>query len=104
MPIETTERRRQPRTNSSQVVFIRPIDSRLPPDVCTAFNVSQSGVYLATSAGYYTPGAKIYLTGDFQPDSPMTYAMAGVVVRVDELEDEKWGLAIHIFSSLSTIQ
>jgi hypothetical protein len=28
----------------------------------------------------------------------MTYAMAGVVVRVEKLEEDKWGVAIHIFS------
>jgi hypothetical protein len=96
------ERRRQPRTNLSQVVFIRPLDSRLPPDFCTTFNVSRDGVYLATSAGHYAPGVNIYLTSDFQPGSPMTYAMAGVVVRVEKLEDDKWGVAIHIFSSSSS--
>jgi hypothetical protein len=31
--------------------------------------------------------------------------MAGVVVRVEKLEDDKWGVAIHIFSpSSSTVQ
>jgi hypothetical protein len=105
MPTEPTERRRQPRTNLSQVVFIRPVDSRLHPDSCTTFNVSQGGVYLATLAGHYAPGVSVYLTSDFQPGSPMTYAMTGVVVRVQELEDDKWGVAIHIFSpSSSTVQ
>jgi hypothetical protein len=105
MPTVSTERRRQPRTNLSQVVFIRPIDSRLRPDICTTFNVSQDGVYLSTSSSHYLPGVRVYLTSDFQPGSPMTYAMAGVVVRVQELEDDKWGVAIHIFSSsLSTVQ
>jgi hypothetical protein len=47
----------------------------------------------------------IYLTSDFQAGSPMTYAMAGVVIRVDKLEVDKWGVAIHIFSeSSSTVQ
>jgi hypothetical protein len=105
MPTETKERRREPRTNLSQVVFIRPIDSRLPPDLCSTLNVSQGGVYLATLAGHYAPGMGVYLTSDFQPGSPMTYAMAGIVVRVQQLEDYKWGLAIHIFShSSSTVQ
>jgi len=98
MPTETTERRRQPRTNLSQVVSIRPAHSRLPPDVCTTLNVSQDGVYLATLAGHYAPGATVYLTSDFQSGSPMTSAMAGVVVRVQKLEDSKWGVAIRIYS------
>jgi hypothetical protein len=102
MPTESLERRRQPRINLSQVVRIRPVDSRLPPDSCTTFNVSQDGLYLATSAGHYAPGANVYVTSDFQPGSPMNYAMAGVVVRVEKLEENgKWGVAIHIFSPSS---
>jgi PilZ domain len=105
MRIETTERRRQPRTNLSQVVLIRPLDSRLPPDSCTTFNVSQDGLYLATLAGHYAPGMNVYVTSDFRPDSQTNYAMAGVVVRVEKLEENKWGVAIHIFSpSSSTVQ
>jgi hypothetical protein len=105
MPTEITERRRQPRTNLSQIVFIRPLDSKLAPDSCTTLNVSQDGIYLATLAGQYAPGMNVYVTSDFRPGSPLDYAMAGVVVRVDVLEDDKWGVAIHIFSqSLSTVQ
>jgi hypothetical protein len=105
MPTEIKERRREPRTNLSQVVFIRPIASRLPPDFCRSLNVSQGGVYLATLACYYVPGMGVYLMSGFQPGSPMTYAMAGIVVRVQRLEDDNWGVAINIFSpSSSTVQ
>src|SRR6202171_2981462 len=103
MPTESTERRRQPRTNLSEVVFIRPSDSRLPPDSCTTFNVSKDGLYLATSSDHYAPGVNVYLTGDFQPGTPMTYAMAGVVVRAEKLEDDKWGVAIQTFSPSSSM-
>ena len=105
MPTEPTERRRQPRTNLSLDVVMRPLDSRLPPDSCATFNVSQDGLYVSTSSGGYVPGGNVYVTSDFQPGSPMEYAMAGVVVRVEKLEDDKWGVAIHIFSpSSSTVQ
>jgi hypothetical protein len=104
MAIESTERRRQPRTNLSQVVFIRPVNSRLHPDSCTTFNVSQDGVYLATLAGHYAPGVNVYLTSDCQPGSPLTYAMAGIVLRVQKLENDKWGVAIRILSPSSTFQ
>jgi len=105
MPTDPTERRRQPRTNLSQVVFIRPVDSRLPPDSCTTFNVSQEGLYFATVAGHYAPGVYVYVMGDFQSDSPVNYPMAGLVVRVENLENDKWGVAIHFFSpSSSTVQ
>jgi hypothetical protein len=105
MPTETTERRRQQRTNLSQVVYVRPLDSRLPPDSCTTINVSQGGLYLATAAGHYVPGMNVYVTSDFQSNRPVHYAMAGVVVRVEKLEYDQWGVAIHIFSpSSSTLQ
>ena len=103
MPTETTERRRQPRTNLSQIVFIRPFDSRLPPDSCTTFNVSQDGLYLATAAGHYAPGMNVYVTSDFRPDSPLNCPMAGVVVRVDNLANDKWGVAIHICSPYTMV-
>jgi hypothetical protein len=105
MSTEPIERRRQERINLAQIVAIRPVDSRSHPDVCTTFNVSKHGLYLATSAGHYAPGVKIYLTSDFEPGSPLTYAMTGVVIRVSKLEDYRWGLAIRIFpTSTSTAQ
>jgi PilZ domain len=102
VPTESPERRRQTRINLSQVLRIRPFDPSLPPEYCTTFNVSQNGLYFATSAGHYSPGVNVYVTTDFQPDSPLNRAVAGVVVRVDKLEDDKWGVAIHIFSPSSS--
>ncbi len=102
MPTESTERRRQPRANLSQVLRIRPFDSSLLPEDCTTLNVSQDGLYFATSEGHYAHGLNVYVTSDFQPDNPMDHAVAGVVVRVEKLVDDKWGVAIHLFSSLSS--
>jgi DNA-binding NarL/FixJ family response regulator len=100
MPTESTERRRQPRINLSQDVRIRPFDSSLLPEDCTTFNVSQDGLYFVSSEGHYAPGVNVYVTSDFQPDNPMNHAVAGVVVRVEKQKDDKWGVAINIFSPL----
>ncbi len=78
----------------SQAVRIRPLDPALPRDSCTTFDVSQYGMYLFTTASHYFPGMNVYVTSDFQPDN----AMAGVVVRVDELENKSWGVAIQTYS------
>jgi len=83
-------------------VRIRPFDSNLLPEDCTTLNVSQDGLYFATSKGHYAQGMNVYVTSDFQPDNPMDHAVAGVVVRVEKLVDDKWGVAIHLFSSLSS--
>ena len=98
LPTESTERRREPRTNLSQVVRIRPFDSNLLPEDCTTLNVSQDGLYFATSKGHYAQGMNVYVSNDFQSDNPMDHAVAGVVVRVERLEEDKWGVAINTFS------
>jgi hypothetical protein len=102
MSTEPTERRCEPRTNLSQAVYIRPFDSRLPPDACATFNISQNGLYFATSADHYTPGMNVYMTSDFQPGSVIHFATAGVIVRVEKLEGDKWGMAIQILSPSSS--
>jgi hypothetical protein len=103
VPTESPERRNQPRIDLSQIVRIRPFDPSLPPEYCTTYNVSHDGLYLATSAGHYAPGMRVYVTSDFQPGSPLNRAVAGVVVRVDKLEDDKWGVAIHIVPASASI-
>jgi DNA-binding NarL/FixJ family response regulator len=103
MPTESTERRREPRTNLAQVVRIRPFDSNLLPEDCTTFNVSQDGLYFATSKRHYAQGVNVYVSNDFQSDNPMDHAVAGVVVRVEKLEDDKWGVAINTFSPMSSM-
>jgi hypothetical protein len=105
LPTDSKERRHQPRTNLSQVVRIRRFDPSWPPEYCTTLNVSQDGLYFATSEGHYALGLNIYVTSEFRTNSLINYAMEGVVVRVDRLENEKWGVAVHIFSpSSSTVQ
>ena len=43
----------------------------------------------------------VYVTSDFQPDSPLNSTVMGTVVRIDKLESDKWGIAIHILSPSS---
>lgn len=101
MSIETQERRRYPRINLSQVVRIRPFDPSLPPEYCTTFNASQDGLYFASQANHYMLGMSVYVTTDFQPDSPLNTTFVGAVVRIDKLEADGWGIAIHVPSASS---
>jgi hypothetical protein len=102
MPIETTERRRQPRTNLSEVLFIRASDSRLAPDSCTSLNVSKDGLYLATLAGNYAPGLKVCVTSEFHVGTQLNFISEAIVVRVEKLEDGRWGVAIQICAPSSS--
>ena len=102
MQTEFTERRLQPRTNSSHIVRIRPFDSSFLPEDYTTFNVSRGGLYFSTSERHYAPGVNVYVASDFGPDNPVGHTVAGVVVRVDKLKNDKCGVAIEIFSPLSS--
>ena len=99
MPAQTNERRGTPRIEVRQLLRIRPFDPQFPPEYCTTFNASKSGIYFATSAGHYTLGMRVYVTSDFQPGTPIEHNAAGAVVRIDKLEGDRFGIAIQIFSA-----
>jgi len=101
MHAEAHERRHAPRFDLAQMVRIRPFDPDLPAEYCTTFNVSKNGLYFASSGGHYTLGMMVYVTADFQPGSPMAHSVTGAVVRIDDLEGGKRGIAVHIFSGSS---
>jgi hypothetical protein len=96
MAEKSQERRHSPRAELQQVVRIRPFDPQLPPEYCTTLNLSPDGLYFTTTAAHYMVGTNIYVTGDFQPGSPIHKAVAGVIVRVDQLPNERFGIAIQI--------
>lgn len=102
-PSENRERRLWARINLSHVVHIRPFDPSLPPEYCTTTNVSKDGFYFATSSDHYAPDMNVYITSDYQPDSPINRALTGLVVRVEKLEEDKWGVAIQTFPPSSSM-
>lgn len=100
MANSSEERRHSPRTDLKQVVRIRPFDPQLPPEYCTTMNLSPDGLYFTTAAAHYTVGTNVYVTGDFQPGSPIHKAVAGVIVRVDRLAEDRFGVAIQIVAGI----
>lgn len=102
-PRENRERRLWARIDLSHVVHIRPFDPSLPPEYCTTTNVSQDGFYFATSSDHYAPDMSVYITSDYQPNSPINHALTGLVVRVEKLEEGKWGVAIQTFPPSSSM-
>jgi hypothetical protein len=85
----------------SQAVRIRPFDPSLPPEYCTTLNASEDGLYFSTQAVHYGIGMSVYVTTDFQADSPLNTTFVGVVVRIDKLESDERGIAIHVLSHSS---
>jgi hypothetical protein len=94
------ERRRSPRTGLAQFVRVRPADSDFPVEYCDTFNVSWAGVYLKTSAAHYVLGMTLYLTSDFVEADPNREEIMGAVVRIDKLEDGRFGVAVDFTSAI----
>jgi DNA-binding NarL/FixJ family response regulator len=103
VPSKPRERRRRARSNLSQGVHIRPFDPTLPAEHCTSVNASKDGMYCVTSSKHYAQDMNVYVMSDYEPGSPMNDALTGLVVRVEKLEDDKWGVAIQIFSQSSEL-
>ena len=90
------DRRISSRIDQSRTVLIRPAESHYPEEIRTTLNVSWDGFYFATSIGHYFSGMIVYVTCDFQPNDRTHREEHGTVVRVDELKEGRWGVAIHL--------
>jgi len=90
------ECRTSPRETLSEPVLVRPCDPLYQEEICTTANVSRSGVYFVTPTQHYFVGMNVIVTLNFGPDDPIHREQIGDVVRVDELDDDMWGVAIRI--------
>ena len=95
---EFKELRHAIRVQQRQLVRIRPFDPQFPPEYCTTFNLSEEGLYFATSAGHYVPGMNIYVTSDFQPGKPDESFGVGHGGSRGGVGERSDGVAIRIFS------
>jgi hypothetical protein len=91
----TTERRQGSRENVSESVLICPCEPEYSEELCTTLNTSRTGLYVATSKDHYFPGMNVIVTLNF-PANPTPQQYIGDVVRLERLEDSKWGVAIRI--------
>ena len=96
MQIDMNERRRAHREDLSEPVLVCPCDPECPEEVCTTLNVSPNGLYFTTTTGHYFPGMNVIVTPNFRQDDLMQQEYLGDVVRLERLEDGKWGVAIRI--------
>src|ERR1700722_12471120 len=82
--------------NQSQTVRIRPVESQYAEEIRPTLNVTWDGLYFATSIGHYFSGMIVYVARDFQSSDRMNQEKQGTVVRVDNLKEGRWGVAVHL--------
>ena len=91
------ECRLTPRETLSEPVLIRaPAIPRTPRKSASTANVSRTGLYFVTSTKHYFVGMNVIVTLNFGPDDPRHREQIGDVVRTEELDGDKWGVAIRI--------
>ena len=90
------ECRLTPRETLSEPVMVRPCDPLYPEEICTTANVSRSGLYFVTPTNHYYVGMNVLVTLNFGPDDPIHHEQIGDVVRIDDLDEDKRGVAIRI--------
>jgi len=90
------ECRLTPRETLSEPVLVRPCDPLYPEEICTTANVSRSGVYFFTPTKHYFVGMNVIVTLNFGEDDPIHREQIGDVVRIDEVDEDKRGVAIRI--------
>ena len=103
MPVDTIEKRINPRAKLARKLRVRPSDAYEDDfeEVATSANVSKRGIYFHTELQSYRVALRLFVTYPFTSMSdPMSTEWIAEVVRVDQLPGNKRGVAIHLHSRI----
>jgi hypothetical protein len=92
------ERRKARRAQISRPMLVSPSDPKYKnkEEVQTSVNASRNGLYFITQAGHYHAGMHLNITLGYAPNDPCNSPSLGEVVRVDRLDDGRFGIAVKI--------
>jgi PilZ domain-containing protein len=96
VPVAEKERRAARRVKISRPILARPSDPKYDEEVQNTLNTSRDGLYFATRAKHYHVGMRLSVTLGYSPSDPCNSASFGEVVRIDRLEDGRFGIAVQI--------
>ncbi len=103
MPVDTAEKRINPRAKLARKLRVRPSDGYEDnfEEVATSTNVSKRGIYFHTELQSYRVALRLFVTYPFTTLSdPMRTEWIAEVVRVDQLSGNKRGVAIQLHSRI----
>lgn len=95
----TSELRRSRRAKIARPLRIRPSEPRDDhfEDHPISVNASKEGIYFTTRRDSYYPGMRVFVTFPYSsPHDPMNCEYVAEVVRVDNLPNNKFGVAVHL--------
>jgi hypothetical protein len=103
VPVDSIEKRTNPRAKLARKLRVRPSDGYENDfeEVATSANVSKRGIYFHTELQNYRVSLRLFVTYPFTSSSdPMGTEWIAEVVRVDQLSGNKRGVAIHLHSRI----
>jgi PilZ domain len=97
------EKRISPRAKVSRMLRVRPSDPDVEhfEELPVTVNVSKRGIYFHTHRTDYHVGMRLFVTYPFTfENDPMKSEYVGEVVRVDKLDDNRAGIAVHLIMTV----
>lgn len=95
-PVGAKERRASRRSKVARKVLVCPSEPPFSEEVQPSLNVSRGGLYFVTPARHYYAGMRVSVISGYAPNDPCNTTSFGEVVRIDKLEDGKFGIAVRI--------
>jgi hypothetical protein len=92
------------RAKIAKPVRVRPSDPRDDhfEDLPVSVNASKEGIYFTSRRKSYYKGMRVFVTFPFSsPHDPMNCEYVAEVVRVEELPNAKFGVAVHLKMSMN---
>lgn len=102
--IQYEQKRRSRRAKMAKPLRVRPSEPREQhfEDLPVSVNVSKEGIYFHTRRENYYKGMRVFVTFPFSsPHDPMNCEYVAEVVRVENLPNGRFGVAVHLVMSMN---
>jgi hypothetical protein len=99
-----TEQRRSRRAKIVRPLRVRPSDPRDEhfEDIPSSVNASREGIYFTSRRANYYKGMRVFVTFPFtSAHDPMNCEYVAEVVRVENLPNNKFGVAVHLLTTMN---
>jgi hypothetical protein len=99
-----SEQRRSRRAKIARPVRVRPSDPRDDhfEDIPTSVNASKEGIFFVSRKANYYKGMRVFVTFPFSSaHDPMNCEYVAEVVRVENLPNNKFGVAVHLLTTMN---
>lgn len=101
---EYKEHRRSRRAKIAKQLRVRPSEPRDEhfDDLPISVNASKEGIYFQSRRTNYYKGMRVFVTFPFSsPNDPMNCEYVGEVVRVENLPNNRVGVAVHLLMTMN---